>query len=350
MPLKVSDGIEAWIDDFRKSDAPQLKGKNKEERRDMAVAAYLSAKRGPLKDEKFRQEAMTAKQKADLAKQVAAFKAKGGKVKKLKPGKAAGYHGKDDPGAGMRGMLDKGDTKGIGTRKKVRSMRASYDATKEWQEMYGDVILENAKLKKIKQLGMLGLVDRGDVQKLMTAMKAMDAGKEVPKNQRKIIFDAFGSLIDLVTGDTTVFQKAKKAVKEEVEKDPNEYDNEGEMVKDHLDIVMDAADEMYDMVEDNENMPEWVQAKITKAADYLDSSRDYLMSQDRDDPADATNEETVKEATDVYDKGGIQITRTALKGGLGFQINYGERGRYIQVLKKDMNNLMKAMQTAMKAK
>ena len=62
------------------------------------------------------------------------------------------------------------------------------------------------------------------------------------------------------------------------------------------------------------------------------------------------NEETVEEATDVFNKFGIQITRTALKGGLGFQINYGERGRYIQVLKKDMNNLMKAMQTAMKAK
>ena len=62
------------------------------------------------------------------------------------------------------------------------------------------------------------------------------------------------------------------------------------------------------------------------------------------------NEETVEEATDVFNKFGIQITRTSLKGGLGFQINYGERGRYIQVLKKDMNNLMKAMQTAMKAK
>ena len=62
------------------------------------------------------------------------------------------------------------------------------------------------------------------------------------------------------------------------------------------------------------------------------------------------NEETVEEATDVFNKFGIQITRTALKGGLGFQINYGERGRYIQVLKKDMNNLMKAIQTAMKAK
>lgn len=43
--LKVSDGIESWIKDFYKSDAPQFKGKDKKERRDMAVAAYLSAKR-----------------------------------------------------------------------------------------------------------------------------------------------------------------------------------------------------------------------------------------------------------------------------------------------------------------
>jgi len=294
MPLKVSDGVGAWIKDFQKSDAPQFKGKDKEERRDMALAAYLSAKRGPDKEERVRQEAMTAKQKADLDKQKAAFLKRGGKVKKLPPGKAAGYHGKDDPGAGMRGMLDKGDSKAFGTRKKVRSMGAlrnqKEDTTLEWQHLYGDVILENAKLKKVKQLGMLGLVSKPDVNKLMMAMKAMDAGKEVPKAQRKIIFDAFGSLIDLVTGDTTVFQKAKKAVKEEVEKDPNEYDNEGEMMKDHLDIAMDAADEMYDMVDDKENLPEWVQSKITKAADYLDTSRDYLMSQKRDKPDDATNE------------------------------------------------------------
>ena len=51
MPLKVSDGIAAWIKDFQKSDAPQFKGKSKDQRRDQAVAAYLSAKRGPLKKE-----------------------------------------------------------------------------------------------------------------------------------------------------------------------------------------------------------------------------------------------------------------------------------------------------------
>lgn len=43
--LKVSDGMGAWIDDFKKSDAPQFKGKNEKEKRDMAIAAYLSAKK-----------------------------------------------------------------------------------------------------------------------------------------------------------------------------------------------------------------------------------------------------------------------------------------------------------------
>lgn len=43
--LKVSDGMGAWIDDFKKSDAPQFNGKDDKERREMAVAAYLAAKR-----------------------------------------------------------------------------------------------------------------------------------------------------------------------------------------------------------------------------------------------------------------------------------------------------------------
>lgn len=77
-------------------------------------------------------------------------------------------------------------------------------------------------------------------------------------------------------------------VYEAEDKDPGEYDEEGLMMKDQLDIVMDAADEIYDMVDDNENLPEWCQNKITKAADYIDSVRDYMMSQntDKDDDDD----------------------------------------------------------------
>ena len=70
-----------------------------------------------------KKEAMSDAEKAAHQKAIDAFKAKGGKVKKLKPGYAQGYHGKADPAAGMKGMMDKGDTGAIGTRKKVGSMR-----------------------------------------------------------------------------------------------------------------------------------------------------------------------------------------------------------------------------------
>ena len=62
------------------------------------------------------------KNKKEDSDAVKAFLAKGGKIKKLPPGKAQGYHGKDDPGKDVRGVMDKPDTKAIGTRKKVKSM------------------------------------------------------------------------------------------------------------------------------------------------------------------------------------------------------------------------------------
>ena len=48
---------------------------------------------------------------------------KKGKMKKLPPGKAAGYHGKSDPGSSMKGMISPADTKQFGTKKKVGSMK-----------------------------------------------------------------------------------------------------------------------------------------------------------------------------------------------------------------------------------
>ena len=41
--LKVSDGLGAWIDDFKKSDAPQFAGKSDEEKKNMAIAAFTDA-------------------------------------------------------------------------------------------------------------------------------------------------------------------------------------------------------------------------------------------------------------------------------------------------------------------
>ncbi len=57
-----------------------------------------------------------------------------------------------------------------------------------------------------------------------------------------------------------------------------EYDREGDMAKDDLRTINSAAKELYAILDADENLPEWVQAKITKAVDYIDTVRDYMKA------------------------------------------------------------------------
>jgi hypothetical protein len=60
--------------------------------------------------------------------------------------------------------------------------------------------------------------------------------------------------------------------------DQGEYDREGDMAQQDLRTAKDAADHLRSILDTDENLPEWVQAKITKAVDYLDTARDYMDS------------------------------------------------------------------------
>lgn len=71
----------------------------------------------------------------------------------------------------------------------------------------------------------------------------------------------------------------REAIGPDSEDDAGEYDYEGEMTKNDLMTMISAAYEIYKMLGDNDNLPEWVQAKITKATDYVDTVRDYLKSE-----------------------------------------------------------------------
>ena len=57
-----------------------------------------------------------------------------------------------------------------------------------------------------------------------------------------------------------------------------EYDREGDMAKGQLRTIDSAAEELYAILDANENLPEWVQKKITLAVDYIDTARDYMKS------------------------------------------------------------------------
>jgi len=60
--------------------------------------------------------------------------------------------------------------------------------------------------------------------------------------------------------------------------DSGEYDYEGDQARDQMNTIVRAARRLDGLLDDNENMPEWVQMKVTLAADYLDTAADYIES------------------------------------------------------------------------
>ena len=159
--------------------------------------------------------------------------------------------------------------------------------------------VKNHLRKLVKQPSMIKSVDRMTKHDVKKTYRAKSQGKEVDEMTQQS-----KELPNLKIAVGTSAQKAKAAAErsakrknnrkgthlaaqyESKDKPPREYDYEGEMAKQQLRTISDAAKELHDMLSDDENMPEWVQNKITKAKDYIDTARDYLKSD-------------VKEATDI---------------------------------------------------
>ena len=60
--------------------------------------------------------------------------------------------------------------------------------------------------------------------------------------------------------------------------DRGEYDYEGLMARTQLQTILRNSTDLIDMLRDEENMPEWIQSKITLSQDYISTVRDYLHS------------------------------------------------------------------------
>ena len=93
-----------------------------------------------------------------------------------------------------------------------------------------------------------------------------------------------------------------KSVSEAKEK--TEYDYEGDMARGQLQSVINNAQRVHDMLKDNDNLPEWVQSKITLAEDYISTVANYMMSE---------IDEAVKEVGD--DPTGSSAQETLVKKG-----------------------------------
>ncbi len=71
-----------------------------------------------------------------------------------------------------------------------------------------------------------------------------------------------------------IAQQMGEEIKDEA--DVGEYDYEGDMAKSQLRSILAHAKRLHDMLEDQTNLPEWVQSKITLAQDYILTAADYM--------------------------------------------------------------------------
>lgn len=85
-------------------------------------------------------------------------------------------------------------------------------------------------------------------------------------NRRKAVGDAI--------------KKKKSVVKEETSSGV-EGDYEGEMSRGELQYTIQNAQEILDSLKDGDELEAWVQSKITKAADYISTVKDYMAGRNK---------------------------------------------------------------------
>ena len=65
--------------------------------------------------------------------------------------------------------------------------------------------------------------------------------------------------------------------------DQGEYDQEGDMAKDDIKTIVRHAQALEKILGDNDNLPEWVQAKLAKIEGMMTAVDDYMQNQQGDD-------------------------------------------------------------------
>jgi hypothetical protein len=91
--------------------------------------------------------------------------------------------------------------------------------------------------------------------------------------------------------------------------DKGEYDQEGDMARDQLHTLVKAAKELHGILADDDNLPEWVQSKITKALDYIKTANDY-----RDQEKHDSDNPIAEKAVSVAQRRAAGIAHAARKG------------------------------------
>jgi hypothetical protein len=126
--------------------------------------------------------------------------------------------------------------------------------------------------------------------------------------------------------------------------DKGEYDREGDMAKEQLHTIKLAARELASILSDDENLPEWVQSKITKAMDYIDTARDYMISTKVD------REPMAEKAVSVAQRRAAGIAHAAQKGEIPKKELRGASKEMARMPKGELKKFAKTKETGLPEK
>jgi hypothetical protein len=299
--LRPEMGAGAYVSDFIASTNPRFNNKSKEERRRMAIGAFMAAKsrlkEGTLQGNIGGGDAMNTTTSAPSAS-TSKDTTMGKKIKGFKF-----FNGENDKQMNMNQPVKeekKDDVPFDGPYKSTfkkpnNPNRTGMDAARSLAQRAMDQ-LNSKKKENIKEnekphpveLEMIGKTREMGVQnRARDAEQRMAKRAAEPKNIiQKVKKDIGGPLSKLAKGNFKGalgedfdynFDMLEEAVKSI---DSGEYDYEGQMARTQLQTTLRNCQDLIGMIEDDENMPEWVQSKITLAQDYITTVRDYLQSKE----------------------------------------------------------------------
>jgi hypothetical protein len=227
--LRPEMGASHYIDDFIKSTNPRFNNKSKEERRKMAIGAYMAAKARGVKEEVQIDELST-----DL-------------LGRYKTASAASAKAAD-----ASGNYAKGDKRFKGINKAT-------------SKQFDNDLKKHVQMKE-------GTMQPNGTDQIETSTSAPSASTAKDTSMGKKIkgFKFF-------TGENDKQMNMNQPVKEA--KDSHEYGYEGEMAMNQLKTLVRCAEMIEDCLKPDTDLPEWVQSKITLATDYIQTAADYLYSE-----------------------------------------------------------------------
>ena len=121
--------------------------------------------------------------------------------------------------------------------------------------------------RKLVQLVRAGLFDAKKLAILKRALRKDNV--QMTKQERDTLLQLLDVLLDMITGNRQLFTKVKQTVTEE-------KDEEFSMARGEINTIMSAAKRILDKLQGEGELEAWVQSKITKAEDYLNSVADHL--------------------------------------------------------------------------